>query len=186
MRLQTAVAVGAWLLSIASLSKATPVGDSSKRLPNFDPSPTTYDSPPHRASLLLERDEWLTNLGNGWAAYYQTWESYIPVQFAATTLSHFYSLVIDEVQGGTSSLGNPETFRAFEWDNLRLEFSSDSATIPWGFIARFAARMAAMTQRGFTAQFNAVYVHMATEQSIRISLMVLRDVARSGVTGQNY
>ena len=180
------MAVAAWLLNIAPLSNATPIHDSPKRPANFDPSLATHDSPPHRASLLLERDEWLTNLGNGWAAYYQTWESYIPVQFAATTLSHFYSLVIDEVQGGTSSLGNPEIFKAFEWDNLRLEFSSDSETIPWGFIARFAARMATMTQRGFTAQFNAVYVHMATEQSIRISLVVLRDVARLGATGQNY
>ena len=186
MRLQTVVVVGTWLLNIAPLSNATPIRDSLRGPTNFDPSLTTHDSPRHRASLLLERAEWVANLGNGWAAYYQTWESYIPVQLAATTLSHFYSLVINEVQGGTSSLSSPEIFRAFEWDNLRLEFSSDSASIPWEFIATFAGRMAAITQRGFTGQFNAVYVHTATEQSIRVSLMVVRNVARLGVTGQNY
>ena len=178
--------MGAWLLNITPLSNATPIHDSPRGPTNFDPSLTTHGSPRHKASLLLERSEWIANLGNGWAAYYQTWESYIPVQLAATTLSHFYSLVINEVQGGTSSLINPESFRAFEWDNLRLEFSSDSVSIPWEFIATFAGRMAAITQRGFTGQFNAVYVHTATEQSIRVSLMVVRNVARLGVTGQNY
>lgn len=186
MRLQTVVAVGAWLLSVGPISNATPIDDNTTRLANFDPSLTTYDSAPYRASLLSERAEWVANLGNGWAAYYETWESYIPVQLAATVFSHFYSLVLDEVQGATSSLSDPKIFQAFEWDNLRLEFSSDSTTIPWQFIARFAARMAAFSQRGFTGQFNAVYVHMATEQSIRISLMVLGNAARLGVTGQNY
>ena len=84
-------------------------------------------------------------------------------------------------------MGNPTFFTAFEWNELRLEFSSDAGTIPWELIAAFARHMVFKTQRGFTGQFNAVYVHMATEKSIRVSLMVLQNaVVGMERTGQNY
>ena len=53
-------------------------------------------------------------------------------------------------------------------------------------MAAFATQMVYKTQRGFTGQFNAVYVNMATEQSIRVSLMVLQNAVGMERTGQNY
>ena len=110
----------------------------------------------------------------------------IAVHLAASMLTNFYSLIVDRVQGGPQSLGNPGIFRAFEWNDLRLEFSSDSGAIPWELIAAFARHMIFNTQRGFTGQFNAVYVHMATERSIRVSLKVLQNAVGMERTGQNY
>ena len=108
------------------------------------------------------------------------------VHLAASILTNFYSLIVDRVRGGPQSLGNPNLFTAFEWNDLRLEFSSDAGAISWELIAAFAAHMVHKTQRGFTGQFNAVYVHMATEQSIRVSLMVLQNAVEMERTGQNY
>ena len=126
---------------------------------------------------IQKREEWLANLGNGWASYIQTWDSFLPTQLAASVLTQFYSLIVDKAI--TTSFGEPTLFRAFEWDNIRLEFSSDVRDIPWDFVATFAARMADITQRGFTGQFNALYIHLATEQSVRISLMILENYAGS-------
>lgn len=126
---------------------------------------------------LPKREAWIANVGNGWAAYHETWETFIPAQAAASVLTTFYSSIVDKVLGSSTGLGEPGLFQAFELDNIRLEFSSDARKIPWDFIAAFAARMAARTQRGFTGQYNTVYVHMATDHAIRISLMVLRDAA---------
>ena len=95
-------------------------------------------------------------------------------------------MIVNRARGGPQSLGNPNLFTAFEWNDLRLEFSSDVHTISWELIAAFAGNMVLKTQRGFTGQFNAVYVHMATEQSIRISLMVLENAVAMERTGQNY
>lgn len=110
----------------------------------------------------------------------------IAVPLAASMLTNFYSLIVDRVQGGPQSLGNPGIFKAFEWNDLRLEFSSDAGAIPWELIAAFARHMVFKTQRGFTGQFNAVYVHMATERSIRVSLKVLQNAVGIERTGQNY
>ena len=134
--------------------------------------------PPTNADISIhKRAEWLANLGGGWSSYIQTWDSFIPVQLAASVLTQFYSMILDKAV--TTGIDEPTLFRAFEWDNIRLEFSSDARKIPWDFVATFAAKMAALTQLGFTGQFNAVYVHMATEHSIRISLMVLENYAGS-------
>ena len=178
MRLQNLAAVIVSLCALTHISNATPIyhvqiAHHTLETPDRVISPTTANN------RLLKRGEWIANLGNGWAAYYETWESFLPAQLAASVLTSFYSSILDQAQSSTASLSDPGLFQAFEWDNIRLEFSSDARRISWEFIATFVARMAARTQRGFTGQFNAVYVHMATEQSIRISLMVLRNAART-------
>lgn len=186
MQLRIMVILGFWVLNIISISKTNPINRTPSAITTVQPYGVAATSPANSGRHISERDEWIANLGNGWAGYFETWESCIPVQLASSVLTHFYSSILDRVQSSASSLGDPLVFQAFEWDNLRLEFSSDANKIPWEFIATFAARMAASTQRGFTGQFNAVYVHMATEQSIRISLMVLGNAARFGRMGQNY
>ena len=236
MRTQILVAVGALVFNFAHPSSANPLHHTIIGLATIESVGVAEISTSKLGAPLSERDEWITNLGNGWASYVQTWESYIRTQFpntvccysvvtcttervskaicsidmsysltltqewrmemltliistavhlAAWTLAKFYSMILDRAQGGPQNLGNPSLFMAFEWNDLRLEFSSDAGTIPWELVAAFAARMVSRTQAGFTGQFNAVYVHMATEQSIRISLMILQDVATER-TGQNY
>ncbi|CAF9933841.1 MAG: hypothetical protein HETSPECPRED_009019 [Heterodermia speciosa] len=185
MRAQILVVVGALVFNFAHPSSANPLHHTTIGLATIESVGVADISPSKLGAPISKRDEWITNLGNGWASYVQTWESYIPVHLAAWTLAKFYSMIADRAQGGPQNLGNPSLFMAFEWNDLRLEFSSDAGTIPWELVAAFAARMVSRTQAGFTGQFNAVYVHMATEQSIRISLMVLQNVATER-TGQNY
>ena len=176
MRLRALIAGVLWLCNLTCLSETKPIG----HVPIPLSAPENYNNilPPRNAGISLQvRAEWLSNLGNGWASYIQTWNSFLPTELAASTLTHFYSLVVDEAS--TTGPGEPTLFRAFEWENIRLEFSSDARNVPWDFVATFAAHMAALTQRGFTGQYEALYVHMATEHSIRISLMVLQNYARS-------
>ena len=176
MRLGDLIAGVIWLCNLTWLSETKPI----------EHVPIAFIAREHHNNILLPTDadiniqkraEWLANLGGGWAGYIQTWDSFIPRQVAASVLTQFYAMILDKAVN--TSLDEPTLFRAFEWDNIRLEFSSDVRKIPWDFVAAFAAKMAAVTQRGFTGQFNAVYVHMATEHSIRISLMVLENYAGS-------
>ena len=174
MRVQGLMLIAFWMSMITHISQATPIKSLLGQLPIARQRETI--SPIKNHLVLPKRGETVANLGNGWAAYYQTFGTLLPIQLATSILANFYSHIIDSIQSSrTLSLGDAGPFQAFEWEGIRLEFSSDGHRIPWEFMATFAARMAALTQRGFTGQFNAVYVHMATEQSIRISLIVLQN-----------
>ena len=177
MRLGDVIAGVIWLCNLTCLSEAKPIEHVPIAFTGHEYH-NSIQSSTNASTNIHKRAEWLADLGSGWAGYIQTWDSFIPRQIAASVLTQFYAMILDKAV--TTSLDEPTLFRAFEWDNIRLEFSSDVRKIPWEFVAVFATKMAAVTQRGFTGQFNAVYVHMATEHSIRISLMVLENYVGSG------
>ena len=83
MRAQILVAVGALLFNLTHSSNAYTLHHATTGLAIIEPIGAASNSPPKLDARLLRREEWLANLGNGWASYVQTWESYIRTLFPA-------------------------------------------------------------------------------------------------------
>lgn len=71
----------------------------------------------------------LADVGRGWFAYVETFESFIPVQIAATVLTNFYHSAYNHV-GSIRSGRTPQNYYACELDKLTLEFFSADRISP--------------------------------------------------------
>ena len=174
------------LLFLIPQTSPSPIGSSITReqsltLSSGEPCPVCspralYDGSPtanvYVQSARSKRVTSLINVGKGWVAYVESFESFIPIQVAAAVLTNFYISAYNHVQnirGGRT----PQNYYACELDNLILEFFSADKAIPWDFVTTFMSRMANHVSRGFTGKFIYLYVHMPTGVGVRVSLEVV-------------
>lgn len=97
--------------------------------------------------------------------------SLLPAQIAASVLESFYNVVIENVRQRLSQQQPVNSF-TIRWENIELEFSSTTRTIPWNFILAFAQRLIESTRRGFIGRYDIYYVHLPTGEEISVQLLI--------------
>ena len=105
MRAQILVAIGALLFDFVHPSSANPLHHTNAGLATIEPHGTANNNLPNLESLL-KREEWVANLGNGWASYVQTWESYIRKRLPAPNCS--YSIVFGGIETVPRAISSKE------------------------------------------------------------------------------
>ena len=82
MRVQILVAIGALLFNFVHPSRTNPLHHTNTGLDTIKSHGTANDTLP-TLECLFKREEWLANLGNGWASYVQTWDSFLRTHIRA-------------------------------------------------------------------------------------------------------
>lgn len=113
----------------------------------------------------------LYELPNGWIGRVDKYLSLLPVQIAASVLESFYNVVIDNVTQKWIYM-QPVNCFTITWENIELEFSSTTRTIPWSFVLAFAQRLVDVTRRGFVGKYNVYYIHLPTGEEISVQLLI--------------
>lgn len=102
-----------------------------------------------------------------------TYATFLPLSLAASSLLNFYTRLFAAASGPWHSFPELNHFTA-EYGSVTISFqASHNYAIPWGFVAEFAAKMALVTEKGFTEGFQAEYTHLASGAVIRMGLRIV-------------
>lgn len=81
-----------------------------------------------------------------------------PVELAARYLEDFYDIIALKVETGFWGSVPPMHNLVLKRWNYELTFFCYSAPVPWEFIQEVALEMSSWAERGFTAEFDALYM----------------------------
>lgn len=100
----------------------------------------------------------------------RTYASFLPLSLAASSLFTFYARLSASASGPWHYYPEVNRFTV-HYGSIIISFqASHNYGIPWGFVAEFAAKMASVTERGFTGCFQGEYTHLGSGAVIRIGL----------------
>jgi len=133
--------------------------------------------PPGNHSNKIDRIHFkskiLTSATPAYRIILHTYASLLPLSLAASSLLTFYTRLFAAASGPWHSLPELHYFTA-EYGCIIISFqASHNYAIPWGFVAEFAAKMASVTERGFTGGFQGEYTHLASGAVIRVGLRIV-------------
>ncbi len=138
--------------------------------------PTDLGSPRDSSSKIDHihfRSKVLTSATPAYRITLHTYASLLPLSLAASSLLRFYTRLFAAASGPWHSVPELHYFTA-EYGNIIITFrASHNYAIPWGFVAEFAAKMASVTERGFTGEFQGEYTHLASGAAIRVGLRIV-------------
>lgn len=117
-------------------------------------------------------------LEGGWEVIYEYFDSLLPSSTTAPLLAKFYGDVMLHVLSIASDTQPSSSFTLTQ-GLLVLEFYEPSGEgIPWHVIYSFANNLLTMTNMGFTAMYNAVYIHHSLDDKLVVRLRFVTDFAR--------
>lgn len=129
-------------------------------------------------TLLISRDFASHLLEGGWEVIYEYFDSLLPSSTTAPLLAKFYGDVMLHVLSVASDTQPSSSFTLTQ-GLLVLEFYEPSGEgIPWHVIYSFANNLLTMTNMGFTAMYNAVYIHDSLDDKLVVRLRFVTDLAR--------
>lgn len=100
----------------------------------------------------------------------RTYASFLPLSLAASSLFTFYASLSAAASGPWHSYPELHHFTV-DYGSIIIDFqASHNYGIPWAFVAEFAAKMASVTERGFTGCFQGEYTHLGSGAVIQIGL----------------
>ena len=122
---------------------------------------------------LLQRRKFVYKATSTGAIALYTWNTLLPLSTASPALLELYTTLFNNASGPWRTLPRFSWFTA-ECRNIYIDFSaSDAATVPWSFVAEFAAHMIRATEKGFTGEFRGEYRHFDTGTVISVGLRVV-------------
>ena len=125
---------------------------------------------PRSTTRSLQTRAWkLDYLDEGWALYFNTYEQYVSIENAATTLQTFFNSVAEYAAGQWIHQSPMKEF-SIQLGELILDFRCDLAAIPWNFVQLFAERMAQSVLTGFAGAFEAILEHVISGGTVWVKL----------------
>ena len=130
---------------------------------------TTSQFPSSTARSLQSRVWKLDYLDEGWALYFSTYEQYVSIENAATTLQTFFNSVAEYAAGQWLHQSPLKEF-SIQFGDLILDFKCDIVEIPWNFVQLFAERMVKVVLTGFAGAFEAILEHVISGGTVWVRL----------------
>ena len=130
---------------------------------------TTSQFPRYPTRSLQTRMWKLDYLDEGWALYFNTYEQYVSIENAATTLQTFFNSVAEYAAGQWMHQSPMKEF-SIQFGELILDFRCDISAIPWNFVQLFAERMAKSVLSGFAGAFEAILEHVISGGTVWVKL----------------
>ncbi|CAF9924615.1 MAG: hypothetical protein HETSPECPRED_005621 [Heterodermia speciosa] len=152
--------------------RTLPARQDSSNLSLRRASQTTSQLSSHPARSLQSRVWKLDYLDEGWALYFSTYEQFVKIENAATTLQTFFDSVAE--YAASQWINQPPLKElSIQFGELILDFKCDVTEIPWNFVQMFAERMKRSVLSGFAAAFEAVLEHVLSGGTVWVRLRTI-------------
>ena len=145
------------------------------------PSSRLVDAPNEATPIALQpklrrrmANDFMSNLGFGWAQVFKEFDSWLPAQTATSTLETFYKGILYNAQY-VWPVANPANTLLVKQGALTFRLTCDKQVIPWTMVKDIAEVFLQATQLGFTGRYEGRLVYLGaavTVTTIYVSLKV--------------